>query len=99
MSKGKPPLNTRFSSTNQPDPEKKRVPKYKTRLKKFFNDNLPVVEEQMKKGNSQFWNYCKEWAYGKEVEIVEMNISDKTIIQILVDELKQKGDNEVSKDN
>ena len=44
----------RFSKTNQPDPEKKRVPKTKTRLKKMVRDHLDKFEEQLKKGNAQF---------------------------------------------
>jgi hypothetical protein len=66
-----PPKEYRFSSTNQPDPQKKRVPKYKTRLKKYIIDNIEVVNEKLRDGNPAFWNMAFERAYGKEVEKIE----------------------------
>jgi hypothetical protein len=78
MSNKNPSPENRFTSTNQPSNESKRVKKYKLKLKQYFNDNLPVIEDQMKKGNFQFWQACKEWVYGKEVEKVEHSGSVKS---------------------
>ncbi len=60
-----------FTKDKQPDPSKKRVPKYKTRLKKFIMDNINVVNEKMKQGNSKFWEIAFERGYGKEKENIE----------------------------
>ena len=83
---------TQFSSTNQPPPEKKRVKKYKLKLKEYFNNNLPIIEEQMKKGNFQFWQACKEWVYGKETDKVEItdksNLSDEELDRLIEEKLR-----------
>ncbi len=87
---------TPFSSTYQPAPEKKRVPKYKTRLKKFIIDNIDIVNEQMKKGNHKFWEIAFERGYGKEKENIDHLIKvDKTILEIIAEQLTKK--NEVQK--
>jgi len=70
----------RFSSTNQPAPEKKRVPKYKTRLKKFILENIDVVNEKMKDGNPAFWNIAFERAYGKEKQEIDNKLSGSIVI-------------------
>jgi len=71
MSYKDPPKEHRFTSDNQPAPERKRVPKYKTRFKKFILDNIDIVEEKMRDGNYNFWQLAFERAYGKEKEQIE----------------------------
>lgn len=45
----------RFSSTNQPPPESKRVPKIKTLIKKTIRENFDVFKDKIKDGNDRFW--------------------------------------------
>jgi hypothetical protein len=75
MSNKNPSPENRFTSEHQPPNESKRVKKYKIKLKQYFNDNLPIIEDQMKKGNFQFWQACKEWVYGKETEKVDLSLN------------------------
>lgn len=72
---------TQFSSTNQPLNEKKRVPKYKTWLKRIIRDNQIAFEEKIKKGDYHFWQIAFERAYGKEtqpLDITNKNYSNET---------------------
>jgi hypothetical protein len=88
---------TQFTSTNQPSPEKKRVKKYKLWSKKTLLKHLPALEKELEKGNVKAFEVVKEWGYGKEVDKVEVNSTNKTIIEILVEELSKN--NEIPKDN
>jgi hypothetical protein len=99
-----PPKETQFTSENQPSPEKKRVKHYKTRLKKFFIekgiDKLIKIAEMgdiNKSVTLRAIEDVKEWVYGKEVDKVEVNSTNKTIIEILVEELSKN--NEIPKDD
>lgn len=60
-----------FSKDNQPTPEAKSKPKYKTQLKRFIEDNIGIVKEQMLKGNSKFWDIAFERGYGKVKDKIE----------------------------
>ena len=71
-------IKTRFSSTNQPDPAKKRVPKYKTRLRKFFLEEGIDKLIQIARGDDnrsvlKALEDIKEWVYGKEKDIIDLN--------------------------
>jgi len=72
---GKPPKEHRFSSVNQPDPSKKRVPKMKTRLKRYIEANLDDMIEAMikeaKEGNVTAFDKILDRAYGKVTDKIE----------------------------
>ena len=66
-----------FSKDNQPPNESKRVPKWKTRIKKALKENMDdVIEaqvEQWKKGDLRHLQFIKEWLYGKDKEQIEQS--------------------------
>jgi len=72
--------DTRFSKTNQPPNESKRVPKYKTWLKKVIRDNKEAFEEKIKDGDMRAWALAFERGYGKETEHV--NTDNKIDIKV-----------------
>lgn len=88
---------TQFTSENQPDPIKKRVPKYKKKLKEYFiNKGIDkLIEIADSKTQSmgaplKAIEDIKEWVYGKEEQKISGRIDNKTIVQILVEELSKK---------
>jgi len=85
-------IGNRFTSENQPDPIKKRVPKYKTKLKRFIIENIDVIAEQMKKGNYKFWEIAFERGYGKEKMSLDIkntdNLTEKEIDDLIEAKLK-----------
>lgn len=68
-----PPKEHRFSSTNQPDPSKRRVPRWKTRFITMLNDpkNLKAFEDQIGKGNVKAWALLFERVCGKVKDKIE----------------------------
>lgn len=87
-----PPKEHRFSSTNQPDPAKKRVPKWKTRFIKMLNDpkNLQAFEEQIGKGNVKAWALLFERACGKVKDKIEHSGKvETTNINSVIDDIRK----------
>jgi hypothetical protein len=63
---------TQFTSEKQPPNEKKRVPKYKTKLKKYFIDKgIDKIIEIADNGNLKAIEDIKEWVFGKEEQKIE----------------------------
>ena len=89
----------RFSSTNQPPPESKRVPKIKTLIKKTIRENFDVFKGKIKDGNDKFWKIGmdeisekvnKHEIKGKlETKIEDKEIIKKELIDILKEELNK----------
>jgi len=78
----------RFTSTNQPDPKKKRVPKTKTRIKQMVKKHLEKFEEQLEKGNPAFWKMAMDHTVEKPKTKIDQKIKgklDNKVEVILVD--------------
>ena len=72
---GNPPKEHRFSKENQPPNENKRVPKMKTRLKKYVEEHLDemieAIIDQAKKGNVTAFDKLLDRVYGRVTEKIE----------------------------
>lgn len=65
---------TRFSSDNQPSPEKKRVPKIKSLIKKSIREHYDAFDEKMAKGDYQFWKVAIEQIEGEPDKRIGLNM-------------------------
>jgi hypothetical protein len=93
---------TQFTSTNQPNPERKRVPKLKSRLRHLlsenYNDISNAIIKECKNGSIKHIEFLRDWLYGKVKDEVDHTLRvDKTILEVIADQLTNK--NEVQKTN
>ena len=79
-------IKTQFSSTNQPDPEKKRVPKLKAQLKrdlaKNYNEISSKIIEKCKNGDIRHIEFLRDWLYGK-VPDKNINVNKNSLDEAL----------------
>ena len=87
----------RFSSTNQPDPKLKLVPKWKTQFKKMLNKtkNLQAFEKQLEKGNIKAWDLALNRIHGSVKSRLDLtskgekvNLSEKDIDDLIQEKIK-----------
>jgi len=78
--------NTRFSKTNQPPNENKRVPKWKYHLKKELQKAYPKINEALIKaseeGSIKHIEFIRDWIYGKNAEVVQHKFDDDNIKEL-----------------
>ena len=91
--------NTRFSKENQPDPKKKRVPKWKAHLKKMLKENYEEINKeimtQCKKGSIKHIEFVRDWIYGKLKQEIEYSGTITEVIRDISDEELDKRINEL----
>lgn len=77
-------IEHRFSSTNQPDPAKKRVPKLKTQLKRDLAKHYEAISkkiiEKSKDGSIKHIEFVRDWLYGKVKD--ELSLKANIMMQL-----------------
>jgi hypothetical protein len=81
-----------FTSENQPDPEKKKVPKLKTRMRKLVEENFDKYKEMIESKYWPAWKEAIDRGYGKTTDNIkitnENNLTDDEIDKLIEAKLR-----------